>query len=92
MLEKLKNKIKQVESAARKKSQELYDSIKVSSEVREQRLNTCLSCEHLFKPTNTCKKCGCFMDAKTWLAPASCPIGKWGSVDIKDVIETEELN
>ena len=88
MLEKLKNKIE----AAQKKAKELKSAIRVVKETRNERLSICQSCEHLFKPTNTCKKCGCFMDAKTWLAPASCPIGKWGSVDIKDVIETEELN
>ena len=42
-----------------------------------KRWDKCLECEHLFKPTNTCKKCGCFMKMKTKFAGASCPIGKW---------------
>jgi hypothetical protein len=41
------------------------------------RLEICGGCEFLFKKTNTCKKCGCFMDLKTKLTNASCPIGKW---------------
>ena len=43
-----------------------------------RRLDMCKGCEFLFKPTNTCKKCGCFMDVKTKFATSSCPIGKWG--------------
>lgn len=53
------------------------EAIKVDALVQDERLNLCLSCEHLFKPTNTCKKCGCFMTAKTWLKNASCPLKKW---------------
>ena len=46
-------------------------------EIAQERLDICQSCEYLFKKTNTCKKCGCFMDAKTKLKKAECPIGKW---------------
>jgi hypothetical protein len=49
-----------------------------TSEIRNERLNICKGCEHLFKPTRTCKKCGCFMAAKTWLKHAHCPEDKWG--------------
>lgn len=88
MLEKLKNKME----TAHKKSAELYESFKVSKGTQAKRIEICNSCEHLFKPTNTCKKCGCFMDVKTWLAPASCPIGKWSAsaVDPKDKIATSQ--
>ena len=86
MLDKLKQRMQQVENNAR----EMIDGIKVSKEIQAQRISICNSCEHLFKPTNTCKKCGCFMDVKTWLAPASCPIGKWTAVDPKDEIATFE--
>jgi len=37
----------------------------------------CLSCEHLIQLTKTCKKCGCFMELKTKLQDAVCPLGKW---------------
>jgi hypothetical protein len=50
-----------------------------SQEIRNERLNICKGCDHLFKPTRTCKKCGCFMAAKTWLRKAYCPIGLWDS-------------
>jgi ribosomal protein L32 len=48
-------------------------------DVAKRRLDICKSCEHYFTPTTTCKKCGCFMIAKTKLLDASCPIGKWGN-------------
>jgi len=88
MLEKLKNKIE----AAQKKAEKLKSAIQVDEETRNKRLSICQSCEHLFKPTNTCKKCGCFMVAKTWIGPVSCPIGKWSSVDPADRIETADSN
>lgn len=46
-------------------------------EVRDERLDACKGCEELFKPTRTCKQCGCFMALKTWLKDATCPLGKW---------------
>jgi hypothetical protein len=55
----------------------IEDQIKTDPKIREERLNLCLSCEHLFKPTNSCKKCGCFVKAKTWLKDAKCPLNKW---------------
>ena len=48
-----------------------------TEEEKQEKLNICLSCEHLFQPTKTCKKCGCFMDLKTKLKNTVCPIGKW---------------
>lgn len=70
ILEKLKQKIET-------SKQVLEDSIKVTDITRDERLNLCMSCEHLFKPTDTCKKCGCFVKAKTWLKDAKCPLNKW---------------
>lgn len=49
-------------------------------EIRNERLDICKKCEHLFKPTRTCKMCGCFMAAKTWLKHAHCPEGHWNGV------------
>jgi hypothetical protein len=49
----------------------------VNDEVRNTRMSLCLGCEHLIKLTTQCKKCGCFMTAKTKLENAVCPIGKW---------------
>jgi hypothetical protein len=52
---------------------------KVSREVKDRRMAQCLSCAHFQHHIKTCKKCGCFMPAKTTLPNASCPIGKWGT-------------
>jgi hypothetical protein len=49
----------------------------VEEEISEYRYNICKSCPELIKLTKTCKKCGCFMAAKTKLKHAACPINKW---------------
>jgi hypothetical protein len=41
------------------------------------RFDICKACPELIKMTGTCKKCGCFMQVKTKLQGATCPIGKW---------------
>ena len=48
-----------------------------NEETAQARLDICNTCEFFFKKTNTCKKCGCFMTAKTKLEKAECPVGKW---------------
>jgi len=48
-----------------------------SQEITDLRLEICRPCENLFKPTFSCKKCGCFMKIKTKLEEATCPEGKW---------------
>lgn len=53
---------------------------RVSEDVSKERLDICKQCEHLIKTTVQCKKCGCFMTAKTTLPHAFCPIGKWGTI------------
>lgn len=55
-----------------------------SHEIRNERLDICKKCEHLFKPTRTCKKCGCFMSAKTWIRLAHCPEGHWDAAEPVD--------
>lgn len=47
-------------------------------DIIDKRRAECDKCEFLFKPTGNCKKCGCWMTAKTKVATAACPIGKWG--------------
>lgn len=49
----------------------------ISKDVRDQRFAVCKGCDRLFKPTRTCRDCGCFMGLKTWLKGATCPLGKW---------------
>lgn len=44
----------------------------------EDRLAICKACPELIKLTTQCRKCGCFMAAKTKLKHAECPLQKWG--------------
>jgi hypothetical protein len=46
-------------------------------EIINNRISLCYSCEELIKITTQCKKCGCFMELKTKLKDAGCPLGKW---------------
>jgi hypothetical protein len=48
--------------------------------VSKARLDICLKCEYLSHNV-TCNLCGCFMEAKTRVAFASCPKGKWGPTE-----------
>ena len=47
------------------------------TQLGKDRLEICKACPEFIKLTTTCKKCGCFMAAKTKLKGAACPIGKW---------------
>ena len=53
---------------------------KVSSEIREERYDTCKACPHFIEDSKRCSECGCFMQAKTWVAgnpDMLCPKQKW---------------
>ena len=53
---------------------------KVSSEVREERYNTCKACPFFNAESKRCNDCGCFMEAKTWVGgdpDTLCPQKKW---------------
>jgi hypothetical protein len=57
---------------------DLWDPNKFAEEdVAKERLEICKACPELIKVTKTCKKCGCFMTAKTKIQGATCPLGKW---------------
>jgi hypothetical protein len=62
---------------------------KVNDSISSARMELCLSCEHLIKGINQCKKCGCLMNAKTKLPHAECPVGKWSQERIS---YKEEIN
>ena len=49
----------------------------VPNKVYEDRLAICKHCIYYFKPTGTCKDCGCFMKIKARLAPMECSQKKW---------------
>jgi len=72
-IEKLKNKTEQ--------KRKLWGLI-LSTEEKSVRTDICNSCDFLFKPTGTCKKCGCFIAAKAAIADANCPINKWPKISV----------
>lgn len=45
--------------------------------VINERYAICLECPELIKISKQCKQCGCFMNFKTQLESAKCPLGKW---------------
>jgi hypothetical protein len=53
------------------------NNIFAPEETQQTRMNICNSCEDFNAKTTQCRRCGCFMSAKTKLKVASCPIGKW---------------
>lgn len=55
-------------------------SIFVEADVQQTRLKLCQACDDFNKTTMQCRRCGCFMSAKTRLKSGSCPIGKWGKL------------
>lgn len=61
----------------------------VPNEVYEDRIATCKGCIYYFKPTGTCKDCGCFMKIKARLAPMECSQKKWEKT--KEVEAPESL-
>jgi len=53
---------------------------KVSSEIREERYDTCKACPFFVEDSKRCSDCGCFMEAKTWVGGdpnVLCPQKKW---------------
>jgi hypothetical protein len=42
-----------------------------------RRKEICKACEHIMSQGFLCSKCGCFMEAKTRILAAKCPIAKW---------------
>ena len=48
-----------------------------SEQLKKERMDMCRACDQ-FKPrTQQCNKCGCFMQLKTKMKDAHCPIDKW---------------
>lgn len=48
-----------------------------SEEIANKRYEICKACPEFIKITKQCKRCGCFMAAKTKLESAKCPLNKW---------------
>ena len=49
----------------------------VSDQEQEARYAICQECPSFINLTKQCKKCGCFMVAKTAIKDATCPDNKW---------------
>ena len=54
-----------------------HNKILEDTSISDNRMAICKACPELMQLTSQCKKCGCFMSAKTKLELAKCPIGKW---------------
>ena len=44
---------------------------------KKRRYDICQGCEHFDCMRKRCRECGCFLQHKTGLSAAECPIGKW---------------
>lgn len=53
------------------------NSPKTQDEEADRRYAICEECPRFLRVTKQCKECGCFMNLKTKLANATCPLGKW---------------
>ena len=51
---------------------------KITKEEAKNRMDICKQCEFFEPILERCKKCGCFLKAKTMFRSQACPIGKWG--------------
>ena len=49
----------------------------VNKEVYKERLDICRGCDEYFKPTGSCKVCGCFMRIKASMGVMECPNEYW---------------
>ncbi|WP_407306964.1 DUF6171 family protein [Acinetobacter sp.] len=47
------------------------------AELANERIKVCQECDAFRKMTRTCSVCNCFMDLKTKMLHASCPIELW---------------
>ena len=92
------DKIKKRKNKKKVKQVKPWDLLKGESgftkpEIAKKRLDICRSCPKFLSITQQCKLCLCIMPAKTILANAECPIGKWHQTDIyaNDKIEKDSF-
>ena len=79
-MNKLKEALTKARLAAEQAATDIIPFEKVSEEIQKERMDICNSCEYLYKRTNSCKMCGCFMGVKTWMATQECPKKKWRAI------------
>ncbi len=46
-------------------------------ELKTERMKICSVCEHFQPALRKCDICGCFMEIKSRILQAECPINKW---------------
>lgn len=59
--------------------QAVADAVPQKSYVRSARLRICEACPKSFKTLGRlrCRECGCFMEVKSYMRNAKCPLRKW---------------
>ena len=63
----------------------------VTKEIYKERLDLCRACVYYFKPTGTCKACGCFMKIKASIGSMECPQKFWNkTTEIKELEDLPE--
>lgn len=58
--------------------------------ISEERLDICNQCDDFDQTSSRCTRCGCFMNYKTLLHYAQCPIGKWDKYDKDKPLEENQ--
>lgn len=89
LAQRLAAKVKEKSDKMAAAQEKLLEGLKTTPEIRNERYNICLSCDKLYKPTSTCKVCGCFMQLKTWMPEQRCPLYKWLEVSVMEAKKDE---
>ena len=53
------------------------DNLFVDGDEKQRRYDICQACEHFDRMKKRCRECGCFLEQKTRLTAAECPVHKW---------------
>lgn len=53
------------------------NTIFAKPEEKVRRYDICQACEFFERNSKRCTKCGCYMENKTGLTAAKCPVNKW---------------
>mgnify|MGYP003352647571 CR=1 FL=1 len=64
------------------------DIFNKSFELSAKRLGICNTCDQYDTKWKKCNKCGCFMEFKSLIRFAECPLNKWKDINI----ETDQEN
>lgn len=55
----------------------MLDIVPVSLELYKKRIKICTECPSYNEKYHQCEECGCFLIAKAFLKPTTCPLNKW---------------